>query len=108
MAVTELKQAVEATDEVTAKDEKAADDIFQPYGKLLFVNARYACNKISQDQTTADPYTDLQGLTRKKGPMGLSRKTFNDCVMFDLLTMFPTSEIDSKVILMGHEIVKLL
>ncbi len=61
--------------------------MFQLYPNLLSVDARYAWNKIVQEQTNADPYTDLQGLTRK-GPRGMSRKSFNDCLMFHLLTMF--------------------
>ncbi len=39
-------------------------------------------------ETASDPYTDLQGCS-KKGPSGLSCKSFDDCMMFHLLTMFP-------------------
>ncbi len=63
----ELKQALEAVAEATTQRDKAAADIFQLYANLLSVNARYAWNKIVQEQTKANPYTDLQGLTRK-GP----------------------------------------
>jgi hypothetical protein len=62
--------------------------MFQLYANLLSVNVRYAWNKIVQEQTEANPYTDLQGLTRK-GPWGMSHKSFEDCVMFHLLTVFP-------------------
>ena len=88
--VAELKQAVEAAEEATAKRDKAAEDMFQLYANLLAVNTRYAWNKIVQKQTNADPYTDLQGLT-KKGPRGLLRKSFEDCVMFHLLSVFSSS-----------------
>ena len=54
--MAELKQAVEATDKVIAKSEKLAEDMFQLYANLLSVNARYAWNKIVQDQANADPY----------------------------------------------------
>ncbi len=64
--------------------------MFQLYANLLSVNARYAWNKIVHEQTKADPYTDLQGLTRK-GPRGMLRKSFQDCVMFHLLTVFPNN-----------------
>ena len=68
--------------------DKAAKDMFQLYANLLSVLARYAWNKIVHKQTEADPYMNLQGLTRK-GPRGISRKSFEDCVMFHLLTVFP-------------------
>jgi hypothetical protein len=41
---------------------------------FLSVNARYAWNKIIQEQTNANPYTDPQRLT-KKGPRGLLCKS---------------------------------
>ena len=72
------------------KRDKAAEDMFQLYANLLSVDTRYAWNKIVQEQTNVDLNTDLQGLT-KKGPRELLRKSFEDCVMFHLLTMFPNS-----------------
>jgi hypothetical protein len=65
--MAELKQAVGAAEEAMTKRDKAAEDMFQLYANLPSINARYAWNKIVQEQTNADPYTDLQGLT-KKGP----------------------------------------
>jgi hypothetical protein len=35
--------------------------MFQLYAILLPVNTRYPWKKIVQEQTNADPYTDLQG-----------------------------------------------
>jgi hypothetical protein len=75
MIKAELKQALEAVEEATTKRDKAAKDMFQLYANLLSINARYAWDKIVHEQTEADPYTDLQGLTRK-GPRGMSRKSF--------------------------------
>ena len=86
---------MEATDEATAKCYKAAEDMFQLYANLLSVDARYAWNKIVQEQTYAGSYTDLQGLTRK-GPRGISCKSFNDCVMFHILTVFPNSAAEQE------------
>ena len=77
----ELKQALEAVEEATTKRDKAAEDMFQLYANLLSVDARYAWNKIVQEQTNGDPYMDLQGLTRK-GHRGMLRKSFEDCVTF--------------------------
>ena len=86
----ELKQALEAAEEATTKRDKAAEDMFQLYANLLSVDVRYAWNKIVQEQADVNPYTDLQGLT-KKGPRGLLRKSFEDCVMFHLLSVFSSS-----------------
>jgi hypothetical protein len=91
----ELKQALEAVEEATTQRDKAAADMFQLYANLLSVNARYAWNKIVHEQTKADPYMDLQGLT-KKGPWGMSRKSFDDCVMFHLLTVFPNNGAEQE------------
>ena len=69
---------MKAAEEATAKRDKGAED-----------------NKIVQDQTNASPYTDLQGLTKKE-PRGLLRKSFEDCVMFHLLTVFPSSAAEQE------------
>jgi hypothetical protein len=91
----ELKQALEAIEEATTKHDKAAKDMFQLYTNLLSVDARYAWSKIVRKQTKADPYTGLQGLTRK-GPRGMLRKSFEDCVMFHLLTVFPNNVAEQE------------
>jgi hypothetical protein len=77
------------------KRDKAAEGMFQLYANLLSVDPRYAWNKIVQEQTNANPYTDLQGLT-KKGPMGTFCKSFEDCVMFHLLTVFPNGTAEQE------------
>jgi hypothetical protein len=64
--------------------------MFQFYTNLLYVDAKYVWNKIVQEQTQSNPHTDLQGIS-KKGPRGPSCKSFDDCVMFHLLTMFPSN-----------------
>jgi len=69
--------------------------MFQLYANLLSVDARYAWNKIIQERTEADPYQDLQGLTRK-GPRGVPRMSFEDCVMFHLLTVFPNNVAEQE------------
>ena len=91
----ELKQAVQEVKEVADLRDKAAQDMFELYANLLSVDARYAWNKIVHDQTKADPYMDLQGLNRK-GPRGMSRKSFEDCVMFHLLTVFPNNAAEQE------------
>ncbi len=91
----ELKEATLAAVEATTLREKVAVDMFQLYANLLSVDARYAWNKIIQEQTEAAPYQDLQGLTRK-GPRGKSCKSFEDCVMLHLLTVFPNKAAEQE------------
>ena len=70
--------------------------MFQFYANLLSVDAKYAWNKIVQEQTQSDPYTDLHGVSRK-GPRGLLCKAFDDGVMFHLLIVFPNSAAEQEM-----------
>ncbi len=83
----------------TAKSQKeaAATKMFQFYANLLSLDAKYAWNKIVQEQTEADPFRDLKGMSRK-GPRGLSRESFDDCIMFHLLTVFPNNAAEQESI----------
>jgi hypothetical protein len=69
--------------------------MFQFYANLLSSNAKYAWNKIVREQTEADPFRDLQGVSRK-GPRGLLRESFDECVMFHLLTVFPNNAAEQE------------
>jgi hypothetical protein len=91
----DLNTAQEAAVQAKIKAELAANDMFQLYANLLSVNAKYTWNKIVSEQTASDPYTDLQGCT-KKGPRGLSHKLFDDCVMFHLLTVYPNNAAEQE------------
>jgi hypothetical protein len=81
----------------TAKNKKdaAATKMFQFYANLLSLDAKYAWNKIVREQTEADLFKDLQGVSRK-GPRGLSRESFDECVMFHLLTVFPNNTAEQE------------
>jgi hypothetical protein len=91
----DLKKAREATENTKAKADSAAKDTFQSYANFLSVDTKYAWNKIVQEQTQSDPYTDLQGIF-KKGRRGPLRKSFDDCVMFHLLTIFPSNTAEQE------------
>jgi hypothetical protein len=93
--MSDIKQAQEATKKAKAKGEQAAADMFQVYTNLLSIDAKYAWNKIVHKQRTSDPYTDLQGCSRK-GPRGLLRKSFDDCMTFNLLAMFPNNAAEQE------------
>jgi hypothetical protein len=69
--------------------------MFQFYANLLSSNAKYTWNKIAKEQMETDPYKDLQDVSRK-GPSGLLRESFNDCVMFHLLTVFPNNAAEEE------------
>jgi hypothetical protein len=66
----------------------AASKMFLFYSNLLSPESKYAWNKIVRKQTESDPYVNLQDDTLE-GPRGTSCNSFNDCVMFHLLTTFP-------------------
>ncbi len=70
------------------KRKAAATKMFQFYANLLSLDTKYSWNKIVREQTEADPFKDLQGVSRK-GPRGLLWESFDNCVMFHLLTVFP-------------------
>jgi hypothetical protein len=93
--VSEIKQAQEAADKTMAKGEQAAADMFQLHANIISGNAKYTWNKIIHEQTASDPYTDLQGCS-KKGPRGLLHKSFDDCVMLHLLAMFPNNAAEQQ------------
>jgi hypothetical protein len=61
--------------------------MFQFYANLLSSDTKYVWNKTVREQMEVDPYKDLQGMS-KKGPRGLTRESFDKCVMFHLLTVF--------------------
>ncbi len=75
--------------------EAAATKMFQFYANLLSADAKYAWNKIVKKQTEADPFKDLQGVSRKS-PRRLLLKSINNCIMFHLLTVFPNNAAEQE------------
>jgi hypothetical protein len=69
--------------------------MFQFYANLFSLDAKYSLNKIVREQTEADLFKDLKGVSRK-GPRGLLRESFDDCVMFHLLTVFPNNAAEQE------------
>jgi hypothetical protein len=62
---------------------------------LLSINAKYTWNKIVHRQMASDPYTDLQGCSKKR-LRGFSCKSFDNCVMFYLLAVFSNNEAEQE------------
>jgi hypothetical protein len=81
----------------TAKNQKdaTATKMFQFYSNLLSSDAKYAWNEIVWEQTDMNPYKDLKGVSRK-GPRGLLWESFEDCIMFNLLTVFPNNAAEQE------------
>jgi hypothetical protein len=86
----DLKKAKEVAGNAKDEMESAANMMFQFYADLLSVEAKYTWNKIITEQTAFNPYVDLQGVSQK-GPRGPSHKSFDDCMLLHLLTMFPVN-----------------
>jgi hypothetical protein len=63
-------KATFAKETAKTKRKSAATEIFQFYANLLSSDAKYEWNKIVREQMEADPFKDLQGVSRK-GPRGL-------------------------------------
>jgi hypothetical protein len=61
--------------------------MFQFYTNLLSLDAKYTWNKIVKEQTEAEPFKDLQGMSRK-GPRGLRQESF--------LTVFPNNAAEQE------------
>jgi hypothetical protein len=91
----ELKKVKKATNNSKAKEDSTAKDMFLFYTNLLSADKKYTWNKIIKEQMASDLYTDLQGVS-KKGPRGNLHKSFDDCVMFHLLTVFPNNVAEQE------------
>ncbi len=84
----DLEKALQAQETAQGAMTAAASLMFAFYSNLLSPESKYAWNKIIIEQTERDPYVNLQGVSLE-GPRGMSCESFNNCVMFHLLTAFP-------------------
>jgi hypothetical protein len=73
----------------------AASKMFTFYSNLLSPESKYAWNKIISKQMESDPFINLQG-DSLEGPRGMSCKSFNNCIMFHLLTAFPINTAEQE------------
>jgi hypothetical protein len=72
----------------------AASKMFTFYLNLLSPKSKYAWNKIVSKQMESNPFVNLQG-DSLEGPRGMC-ESFNDCVMFHLLTAFPINTAEQE------------
>jgi hypothetical protein len=100
-------KAIFAKETTKNKKDAAATKMFQFYANLLSSDAKYSWNKIVQEQTEADPFKDLQGVSRKaqgdfcwSHSMTMSYFTFSLCFQTMQLskknTTFPTCSRSSR------------
>ncbi len=82
-----LEKATKAIKDAKGAMTSAASKMCVFYSNLLSPKSKYLWNKIVIKQTKRDPYVNLQGVSLE-GPRGMSRKLFNNCMVFHLLTMF--------------------
>ncbi len=84
-----IKQAQDATEKAKAKAEQAALDMFQLYANLLSIKAKYAWNKIVQEQWHLTPTRTYKAVPRKDpGDFCTSQLMTVWCSTFSLY--FPT------------------
>ncbi len=91
----DLEKAKQAQSTAKGAMTAAASKMFAFYLNLLSLESKYLWNKIIGEQTESDPYINLQG-DSLESPKGMSCESFNDCVMFHLLTAFPINAAEQE------------
>jgi hypothetical protein len=91
----DLEKAKQAQETAQGATTAAVNLMFTFYSNLLSPKSKYAWNEIVAEQTEGDPYVNLQGVSLE-GPRGTSCNSFNDCIMFYLLTAFPINAAEQE------------
>ncbi len=91
----DLEKAKQAQKTAQGTMTAAANLMFTFYSNLLSPESKYAWNKIVVEQTEGKPYVNLQGVSLE-GPREISCESFNDCVMFHILTAFPINAAEQE------------
>jgi hypothetical protein len=91
----DLEKAMQVQETTKDTMTAAASLMFMFYLNLLSPKSNYAWNKIVSEQTESNPFVNLQG-DSLEGPRGMSCESFNDCIMFHLLTAFPINAAEQE------------
>ncbi len=91
----DLEKAKQARETAQGAMTAAANLMFKFYSNLLSPESKYAWNKIMVKQMEGNPYVNLQSVSLE-GPRGMSCKSFTNCIMFHLLTRFPSMQLSKK------------
>ena len=91
----DLEKAKQARETAQGTMTAAVNLMFTFYLNLLSPKTKYALKKIVLKQTESNPFVNLQGVYLES-PRGMSRDSFNNCVMFHLLTVFPINAAEQE------------
>jgi hypothetical protein len=91
----DLEKAKQAQKIAKGAMTTAASKMFAFYSNLISPKSKCVWNKIVSEQTESDPYVNLQGISLE-GPRGMACKSFNDCIMFHLLTAFSINAAEQE------------
>jgi hypothetical protein len=91
----DLEKAKQAQETAQGAMTAAANLMFMFYSNLLSPESKFAWNKVVVEQTEGDSYMNLQGVSLE-GPRGMSHESFNNCIMFHLLTVFPINAAEQE------------
>ncbi len=91
----DLEKAKQAQEIAKGAMTAAASEMFEFNLNLLSPESKYVWNKIVSKQMESNPFVNLQGVSLE-GPRGMSCKSFNDCIMFHLLTAFPINAAEQE------------
>jgi hypothetical protein len=91
----DLEKAKQAQEDAKGTMTAATTQMFTFYLNLLSPKSKYVWNKIVSEQTESNPLVNLQGVSLE-GPRGMSCKSFTNCVMFHLLTVFPINTAEQE------------
>ncbi len=91
----DLEKAKKTMEDAKGAMTAAASQMFTFNLNLLSPKSKYSWNKIVSKQMENNPFVNLQGVSLE-GPRGMSHKSFNNCVMFHLLTAFPINAAEQE------------
>jgi hypothetical protein len=92
----DLEKAKKAMEDAQGAITAAASQMFAFYSNLLSPESKNSWNKIiNSKQAKSNLFVNLQGVSLE-GPRGISHESFNNCVMFHLLTAFPINAAEQE------------
>jgi hypothetical protein len=91
----DLEKAKQAQEIAKGAMTVATSVMFAFYLNPLSPESKYAWNKIVSKQMESDLFVNLQGVSLE-GSRGMSCESFNNCIMFHLLTAFPINAAEQE------------
>jgi hypothetical protein len=91
----DFEKAMKTIEDAQGAMTTATSQMFVFYSYLLSPMSKYSWIKIVSEQTESNPFVNLQGVSLE-GPRGMSCESFNDCLMFHLLTVLPVNAAEQE------------